>query len=98
MRKAPTIGSAGLGTPATRAGANAALSPDDHVPDLIRVLNAPTRPWATPVCAVFGHLRTNPPWNRWAFGWDREVACRRCGKLWHERARLPAPFADDRAR
>ena len=65
-------------------------NPDDYTIERVRVLNGPTRWYAVPVCAVFSHKWAATPWSRWAFGWDRETHCRRCGETRHERARLHA--------
>ena len=74
--------------PPERGGAADSTQPAEHVAVQIRALHGATRWYAAPFCALFGHRWADPPWSRWAFGWDREVACRRCGALRHERARL----------
>jgi hypothetical protein len=68
------------------------------VPDQVRPIHGPTSWLAAPVCVAFGHRWVPTPWGRWAFGWDREVTCRRCGSMRHERAKLHAdlPYEDDR--
>ncbi len=70
----------------------------DYVPDMVRVIHGATRWYAVPVCAAFSHRWSSTPWSRWAFGWDREVTCRRCGQMRHERAKLHSdlPYEDDR--
>ncbi len=70
----------------------------DYVPDVTRVMHGATRWYAAPVCAVFSHRWNASPWSRWAFGWDRELTCRRCGQTRHERAKLHAdlPYEDER--
>lgn len=65
-------------------------APETHAPEHIRVLNGPTRWYAAPLCAMISHRWAPTPWSRWAFGWDREVHCTRCGTARHERARLHA--------
>ena len=87
-----------LHTPAGLGGGNPSSRPEEYVPDQIRVLRGATRWYATPLCAVVSHRWSATPWSRWAFGWDREVTCRRCGQMRHERAKLHAdlPYDEDR--
>jgi hypothetical protein len=71
------------------ADAKAAGRPDEYTAGRLRVLHGAVRWYAAPVCAVFSHRAATTPWSRWACGWDREVSCGRCGRLWHEHTRLP---------
>jgi len=72
--------------------------PTDLQADQIRVLSGATSWAGAAICAVLSHRWSNTAWSRWAFGWDREVTCRRCGQVRHERAKLRAdmPYEDDR--
>ncbi len=72
--------------------ASAESLPEDHVPDLVRVLSGATRWYALPLCLLLFHRVSHTRWSRWAYGWDREATCVRCGKVWHERVRAPARF------
>jgi hypothetical protein len=56
-------------------------------PDHVRMIHGATRLAALPLCVLFSHRWVAMPWDRWAFGWDREATCSRCGVLRHERAR-----------
>ncbi len=83
-----------LRTPADNSGAKAPVWLDGYVPDLSRVTHGATRWYATPVCAMLNHRWSSTPWSRWAFGFDRESTCVRCGQQRHERARLHADLGD----
>jgi hypothetical protein len=50
------------------------------------------------LCLLLAHRWTATPWSRWAFGWDRELTCQRCGQIRHERTKLHANlrYEDDR--
>jgi hypothetical protein len=87
-----------LRSPAEFVGPEVAPDPVAYVPDQIRTLHGPTSWLAVPVCAVFGHRWLPTPWSRWAFGWDREVTCRRCGTMRHERAKLHADLPNEEDR
>jgi len=95
---ATTMTTAHSRAPTGLPGGNPLTLPTEYVPDQVRALHGPTRWYATPVCAVFSHRWPKTPWSRWAFGWDREVTCRRCGQARHERAKLSADldYEDDR--
>jgi hypothetical protein len=80
--RAPTSAAADL-SPRTAAPAQELIA--EHA----RVLRGASRWHWLPLCLLLGHRRTVTPWSRWAFGWDRETECARCGKLWHEQARTP---------
>jgi len=54
--------------------------------DRTRLLRGSTRWHTTPVCALFSHRWVSTPWSRWAFGWDRELTCSRCGQKRREYA------------
>jgi hypothetical protein len=63
----------------------AGAEPPQHVSRHTRPLPGAIRWYALPLCAVFSHTWVTTPWSRWAFGWDREMTCRRCGQMRHER-------------
>jgi hypothetical protein len=87
---AMTLAGARIDAVAGNPGRTAFTQPDVDAAEHVRVLSGPTRLYAVPVCAVFSHKWSETPWSRWAFGWDRETQCRRCGQTRHERARLHA--------
>ncbi len=76
---------------------HAATQPEHPILDQARVLCGATRWYAAPVCVLVSHRWSPTPWSRWAYGWDRETTCLRCGQTRHERARLHAdrPSEDD---
>jgi hypothetical protein len=89
---ATSVGTAHLGV---QAQPDTAIWPEERVADQVRVLCGPTRWYATPLCAVISHRWSATSWSRWAIGWDREVTCKRCGQMRHERAKLHADLPDE---
>ncbi len=72
-----------------------ATRPEDHVPEQTRVIGAATSWPGAVLCAALSHRWSAGPWSRWAFGWDRELTCHRCGQMRHERARPRAELQDE---
>ena len=95
---ATTMTTARLHAPVDMPGGGVTNAPVERVADQIRVVHGATRWYASPLCAVASHRWTATPWSRWAFGWDREVTCRRCGQVRTERAKLHADLVYDEDR
>ena len=60
--------------------------PDADSLDRARLVRRATRWHASPICALFSHRWSTTQWSRWAFGWERELTCERCGQIRSEQA------------
>jgi hypothetical protein len=67
-----------------RAGAAPAPGAGSYALGRTRVLCNFTRWHAAPVCGLLSHRWAATPWSRWAYGWDRNLTCGRCGQIRQE--------------